>query len=347
MIACALIAATLVVQPPTVKTVPSAILGRDVKFEDIETLTRKAKCGKTRFMCNGSGFFVSPDGDVLTNHHVIDGAEEIVAVWKGVAYRMHVAAVDKDHDLALLKLDVVPVAIDKDIDFAEYERPEFPPLCIDADVSCDVGETIYVVGYPQIAYQGLEAKVTRGIISSMSGFKGQDDNFQMDAAIQGGNSGGPVVDGEGRLVGVTVATLRGGQNVNYAIKLNVVEGFVSQNNPRGTSRRVVQRGRKMIKSVVESSVLVLSYENGSRPLRFDDATKSVRENNERRAIFKQTVVYAKLLKVRREWSDLKSLTDSMLKEYGESAGEDIVELNKIAKQELEKADNDKRKETEK
>ena len=332
MIATFIFAATMVVQPPAVESVTSAIVGRDLKFDDIETLTEKAKKGKTRYAGNGSGFFVSESGDVLTNHHVVDGAEEIVVVWQNTAYKMNVVAADKEHDLALLRLATVCADLSHDIDFSTYSRPVFPALEIWQGATCEVGDTIYVVGYPQIALQGIEAKVTKGIVSSLSGFKGQTDNFQMDAAIQGGNSGGPVVNEKGRLVGVSVATLRGGQNVNYAIKLDVVKNFLADHKPQQHSSAAIQHA-KVIGRVVHSSVLVLCYESGSRPIRFDESEND-REANEARAIFAKTVIYAKVLKVRKEWPELKQLTDSLIKKYGESVCDDIKELNNIATKEL-------------
>ncbi len=331
MLSCmALIAATLVVNPSTGRTVSCAILARDVKFEDIENLTEKARNGKTRYMSNGSGFFVTADGDVVTNHHVVDGAEEVVVLWQGTAYRMRVIAIDKEHDLALLHPDEITDDFSKDIRFPDYSRPVFPPLAIGKHTKCEVGDTIYVVGYPQIRVQGLEAKVTKGIVSSLSGFKGQRDNFQMDAAIQGGNSGGPVVEERGNVIGVSVATLRGGQNVNYAIKMDVVDNFLAGHIKSKTPENAIDI-KGMIKRVVRSSVLVLCYEPGSRPLRFDTST---RDGNERRAIFAKTVLYAKLLKVRKEWKELKKLTDSLIKEYGDCVGDEIKELNALAKKEL-------------
>ena len=154
----------------------------------------------------------------------------------------------------------------------------------------------------------------------------------MDAAIQAGNSGGPVVDEKGRLVGVSVATLRGGQNVNYAIKLDVVKNFLASRVPCQGKSAPIHRD-KMISRVVRSSVLVLCYESGSRPIRFDDS-RNDREANEARAIFAKTVIYAKVLKVRKEWAELKQLTDSLIKKYGEGVGEEIKELNSIASKEL-------------
>ena len=330
MLCIAFAAATFVVKPSTVTLVPGAILARDVKFDDIENLTEKARNGKTRYLCNGSGFFVSTDGDVVTNHHVVDGAEEVAVLWQGTAYRMRVVASDKEHDLALLHPDGITDDFHRDISFPGYSRPVFPPLAIGKHAKFEVGETIYVVGYPQISVQGLEAKVTKGIVSSLSGFKGQSDNFQMDAAIQGGNSGGPVVDELGNVIGVSVATLRGGQNVNYAIKMDVVENFLAGHVESKAPESAVDT-KGMIKRVVRSSVLVLCYEPGSRPLRFDTST---REGNERQAVFAKTVIYAKLLKVRKEWKELKKLTDSLVREYGDGVGDEIKELSELAKKEL-------------
>ena len=340
MLVCmALTAATLVVNPSTGNTVSCAILARNVQFDDVENLTEKARNGKTRYMCNGSGFFVTADGDVVTNHHVVDGAEEVVVLWQGTAYRMRVVASDKERDLALLHPDEVKDDFSMDISFPGYSRPVFPPLAIGKHAKCEVGDTIYVVGYPQISVQGLEAKVTNGIVSSLSGFKGQRDNFQMDAAIQGGNSGGPVVDERGNVIGVSVATLRGGQNVNYAIKMDVVDDFLAGHVKSKAPENVIDI-KGMIKRVVRSSVLVLCYEPGSRPIRFDTKT---REGKERRAIFAQTVIYAKLLKVRKEWKELKKLTDSLIREYGDSVGDEIKELNELSKKNVNDLSSDSNK----
>ncbi|MBR4260194.1 MAG: trypsin-like peptidase domain-containing protein [Kiritimatiellae bacterium] len=310
-----------------------------VKFKDVETLTIKAKEGKCRYSGNGSGFFVSESGDVLTNYHVVDGAEEVVAVWQDIPYKMRVAACDKNHDLAMLS-PIVPLSrADRAVDFLVSKKTCFPAVSIADSGICEVGDTVYVIGYPNIDLQGLEAKVTKGIVSSLTGFKGQTDNFQMDAAIQPGNSGGPVIDECGRLVGVSVASLRGGQNVNYAIKIDPVRGFLKGKVEASSVKSVNgERIRDVLRRVMPSAVLILCYESGSRPLRFDG---SERERNEARARFEKAVIYAKLLKVRKEWKDLKNLTESLIKEFGEGVGDDIKELNEIAKKELAEGETNK------
>lgn len=334
--------ATLIVQTPSVPLASSAILSRNVKFDNIETLTEKARSGKTRFAGNGSGFFVSPRGDVVTNHHVIDGAEEVVGIWQGTAYKMKVVADDKDLDLALLRPDAVCVELDKDIDFSSYERSEFPAIDLAEDGICKVGLPVFVVGYPQIGLQGMEAKVTKGIVSCLSGFKGQADNFQMDAAIQEGNSGGPVINEKGRLVGVSVARLRGGENVNYAIKMEAVHKFLK--DIVSSSRMQSFADVDVIERVVRSSVLILCYEPGSRPLRFDKS-KGERAKIEEWALFEKSILHAKMLKIHKEWKDLKRLTDELMKRYGDAVGDDVKELNDLARKELDKTgDTTKRRE---
>ena len=91
-----------------------------------------------------------------------------------------------------------------------------------------LGATVFTMGFPKPQYQGFEPKVTKGVISANEGFKGDRHLYQIDAAIQPGNSGGPAADENGRLVGVVVASLVGSrtQNVNYIIKKSYLLPFL-------------------------------------------------------------------------------------------------------------------------
>ena len=342
-----LLANSLVVLSSPGQRASAVVKSGGVTLKDLDTLTESARAGRTRLASCGSGFFISSDGAFLTNHHVVDNAKELIAVWNGTAYRVVVVASDKSVDLALLRFDGVPVALDGgELNFRNYVQPSFPFLGTDTMTGCEVGNEVYVVGYPKIDLQGLEAKVTRGIVSSLSGFKGEAANFQMDAAIQGGNSGGPVVDVHGALVGVSVATLIGGQNGNYAIKLGEIEKFLSAQKVRfATSLKMPHSRSAMLKKVIATTVLILNYEEGARPPSFDDETRPVKERNEARARFEKTLLYAKLLKVRKEWKELKKLTGTLLKEYGDEVGDgDIKELNALARKELGEDGKDGEKE---
>lgn len=310
----------------------SCVIATGVECRDFAKLTPSARDGRTHLKSTGTGFFVGGRGEVLTNWHVVENAHETAAVWNGTAYRMRVKAKNSKTDLALLEMDGLPVEIrGNTIDFAGLKRPVFPVLGV-AACACDPGDEIYVVGYPQIEIQGIEPKVTRGIVSSKTGFKGEKENFQMDAAIQGGNSGGPVVDARGHVVGVAVASLANSQNANYAITLEEIVDFTSgriavERMPKMPHSRVA-----MLKRVKQSTVVLLNYAKGAPPFVFDRETAGERERNETRAAVEKAVIRAKLLKLRKEWKELKELTDRIIADFG--AVEDVKEMNDTAREML-------------
>ena len=164
--------------------------------------------GRGQITGNGSGFTVAP-GQVLTNEHVVRGAERIVLRRVGVDEFLTVTAVllrDVRADLALL----------------EVRADTGPPLGLRIEQP-EVGETVFVVGSPQ----GLEGTFSQGIVSS---YRLHEDVglVQITAPISPGSSGGPVLDIAGRVVGVTVATHRDGQNLNFAIPASEVERFLGR-----------------------------------------------------------------------------------------------------------------------
>ncbi len=164
----------------------------------------------------GSGFFVGNNGYFITNAHVISeaGASQIFIYHGGNNHHAELVAVSKVADLAILKTAIKSIGIE-----ISTEDPQ-------------LGDDIFAIGYPQPLIQGLEAKITKGVVSSTKGLNDDDTRFQIDAAVQPGNSGGPLCDTEGRLVGVVVAGLNQiaianitgsiPQNVNYGIKANEV-----------------------------------------------------------------------------------------------------------------------------
>ena len=139
---------------------------------------------------SGSGFAVSPDGYVITNHHVIDGCEKVVVHIKGKELPVTVVTYDPQNDLALLKGDFSP----KTVFPLSNNRPELL-------------QDIYVAGYPFGDKFSTAVKVTKGIISSLTGLGNNFSNIQIDAALQSGNSGGPILDDLGNVVAVAVAKL--------------------------------------------------------------------------------------------------------------------------------------------
>jgi S1-C subfamily serine protease len=159
---------------------------------------------------SGTGFAVTSSGMVVTNYHVVNGATTIKV--RGIngdftkLYNAKVLIEDKNNDLAIIKID--------NIDFTTLGTI---PFVINAK-SSDVGTSVFVMGYPLRASMGDEIKLTNGIISSKSGFQGDVTSYQISAPIQPGNSGGPLFDSEGNLIGIVNAKLTGAENASYAIK---------------------------------------------------------------------------------------------------------------------------------
>lgn len=306
-------------------TLTNAFICDNVDMADLPRLTEKAQQGETHLVGNGSGFFITEDGYLITNHHVVDGAAELVVVNDGTAYLAELRAKNAKRDLALLKINAFRQTGNG------VQNVHFTPLSRSSDKTCRVGQSVLVVGFPQIDLQGLEPKVTRGIVSSLSGFKGEKNNFQMDAAIQGGNSGGPVVDEWGELVGVAVAKLEGGENVNYAITLEELIAFLPKHIKFSPS--TIRRRRDyadIAENVIKSTALILKYAKGSHgkiDMRADNAAQ-----RETITMLRQAIISAKLHKLHKEWDKLRRLTDSILAQHGEV--EDIREMNNLARDEL-------------
>jgi ankyrin repeat protein len=152
--------------------------------------------------CFGSGFFVTAS-EILTNKHVVTcsgvGRGSVRIVGAPRPYPTKVIVADEDLDVALI----------------EAEGLTAPPLQLDTSRRISVGEDIYVVGNPE----GLEGTFTRGIVS---GVRAEGGLLQLDAPISPGSSGGPVVDAYGKVVGVTVASLKEGQNLNFAVPASLL-----------------------------------------------------------------------------------------------------------------------------
>lgn len=171
---------------------------------------------------SGTGFALN-SGYVVTNYHVIDNAKSIYI--QGVKgnfankYKATVIATDKYNDLALLRIE--------DGSFNGFGSI---PYNVKTSVS-DVGEEVFVLGYPLTSTMGDEIKLTTGVISSKTGFQGDVSLYQISAPIQPGNSGGPLFDNRGNLIGVVNAKHKGAENVGYAIKTsylnNLIESSIS------------------------------------------------------------------------------------------------------------------------
>ena len=181
----------------------------DIDFSIVNQETPKEAKEPQELKGNGSGFFVGKNV-IATNNHVVEGANRIEVLIRTASdvktYSTKVLCVDKINDLALLMIDDKEFQHLSSLPYNIYQR------------SIDVGSSIFTMGYPMAQMMGSEIKVTDGIISSKTGYEGQVSSYQISAPIQPGNSGGPMFDREGNLVGITSAGITGANNVGYAIK---------------------------------------------------------------------------------------------------------------------------------
>ena len=170
---------------------------------------------------NGSGIIISESGYIITNNHVIEDANEIEVELnsngKIQKFGVDVVQTDLRNDLAILKIS--------DVDFNSFESINYNFK----SRSSAVGTKIYTFGYPKaLSGMGKEIKVTEGIISSKSGIMGDITTYQTTAPIQGGNSGGPLFDDKGNLVGINSSKFNSNEteNVNYSIKSSYVLNLI-------------------------------------------------------------------------------------------------------------------------
>jgi hypothetical protein len=166
----------------------------------------------------GTGFLISKNKYVITNYHVIEKANTIRVCGVNGNKKSHLSTklvyYDSLLDLALLKLD----------DNISINNVPF----ILGQSNSMIGEDIFVLGYPLLTTMGQDIKLTNGLISSINGFKGDTISYQISSAIQPGNSGAPLFNKSGELVGVVNAKHLNAENVGYAIKVSNLRSFIKK-----------------------------------------------------------------------------------------------------------------------
>ena len=168
---------------------------------------------------SGTGWALN-NGYVVTNHHVADNARTIKLKFSNGEgwneYAAEIVLLDEENDLAILRIT--------DQNFKGFGQL---PYALKTSLA-DVGESVFVLGYPMTTTMGDEIKLTTGIISSHSGFQGSTVQYQISAPVQPGNSGGPLFDDHGNVVGVVNAKHTGAENVSYAIKASYLQALINQ-----------------------------------------------------------------------------------------------------------------------
>ena len=195
---------------------------RDKKQKKIVKIPKKKKPkkqtpddNKVVAASSGSGFFVTRAGHIITNHHVIDQCKAVKVNFKGNEIEAKILAIDKTNDLAILKANINPGKV-----FAVSNK----------DVS--LLQDIIVAGFPLGKNVSAAIKTHKGSVSALAGFGDNYSNFQTDATINKGNSGGPVMDEKGNIVGVAVALMsaEAGQNIFFAVKSSTLKTFANSNS---------------------------------------------------------------------------------------------------------------------
>ena len=175
----------------------------------------------------GSGFILDKQGLILTNNHVINNAQRVeVTLSDKHKYKATVMGVDKNHDLALLKINA----------------PNLTPAVLADSQNLIVGQRVYAIGNPF----GLSGTMTRGIISAIRSIHGPENNpiedaIQTDAAVNPGNSGGPLLNSRGEVIGITTLIANNGADqssgIGFAIPINTAKAVLDDFAKYGRVRR--------------------------------------------------------------------------------------------------------------
>jgi TPR repeat protein len=229
---------------------------------------------------SGTGFFITDDGYLITNEHVVKDAVQVRLVTSAGLINAKVVKVDPANDLALLKASSKQFSLSAE-EFLEAPsgvapkqiEVKFETLRITSSRRVRLGSTVATIGFPNIGLQGFAPKLAKGEIASLTGAGDDARYFQISVPVQPGNSGGALVDEHGNVVGVVSAKLNAAaalatsgalpENVNYAVKSSFLLSFLESVPEVSAKLKEPVTGERKFEDVVQSAqqaaVLVLAY----------------------------------------------------------------------------------------
>ena len=192
---------------------------------------------------SGTGFFVSRTGHIVTNYHVIAECKDIKTFYKENEFITKTLAVDKINDLAIIKAELNPKKF--------YNVSNNDPELL---------QNVIIAGYPLGKRVSAAIKTSKGSITALAGFGDNYSEFQTDAALNPGNSGGPVMDDKGNVVGVAVAAYgkeEGVESFNFGIKVSILKNFAKANKINLSSQSYFSLGNKSLSDLINEGTIYL------------------------------------------------------------------------------------------
>ena len=182
---------------------------------------------------SGSGIAIG-ERHVATNHHVVDGATNLCIYFpdKDVQYDVKVVATDSKNDLAIVEIT--------DTDFKGFTIDYGYKKSTES-----IGVGVFVLGFPLVQSMGTEIKLTTGVVSSKSGYQGDASQYQISAPVQPGNSGGPLFNDNGELIGIISAKHTEAENVSYGVKLSYLSDLAEGISGVNLSKQTKLQGKSL------------------------------------------------------------------------------------------------------
>ncbi len=215
---------------------------------------------------SGTGFLVSKNGLMITNHHVIEGCNNVKAIYKGEEFDTQTQSIDKINDLAIIVSNIIS-----------------PKVFSLSDQDGKLLEEVIVAGYPLGKKISSSIKATSGTITSLSGLGDNYAEFQTDAALNSGNSGGPIINKKGNVVGVAVSKIQseGVESFNFGIKSSILKIFANSNEVQFNPPNIEIMKKKDLGSLITEATVYLECWMSGKQLK----AMLSQENDTKKAVY--------------------------------------------------------------